>query len=173
MEEGGALLHHPLRVKHRRGGGGGGGGDGIGIVPASASASASAFVDHEESTPHAQQAVVRHRREVVVLLVGDDGVPPPSDRHRRRRRRRGRCRWERRGPGRRKGRDGRGSLIIITASMPPKIIAPPFQRSIPSSSSEPISSPLLTVNSYFFVCTILKVPTEFSFGIGMEFTEKY
>ena len=26
---------------------------------------------------------------------------------------------------------------------------------------------LLTVDTYFFVSTILKVPTEFSFGIGM------
>jgi hypothetical protein len=32
---------------------------------------------------------------------------------------------------------------------------------------------LLTVNTYFFVSTILKVPTEFSFGIGMVITEKY
>ena len=32
---------------------------------------------------------------------------------------------------------------------------------------------LLTVNMYFFVSTILKVPTEFSFGIGMVITEKY
>ncbi len=32
---------------------------------------------------------------------------------------------------------------------------------------------LLTVNTYFFISTILKVPTEFSFGIGMEITEKY
>ncbi len=32
---------------------------------------------------------------------------------------------------------------------------------------------LLAVNTYFFVSTILKVPTEFSFGIGMVITEKY
>jgi hypothetical protein len=32
---------------------------------------------------------------------------------------------------------------------------------------------LLTVNTYFFVSTILKVPTEFSFGIGMVITKKY
>ncbi len=32
---------------------------------------------------------------------------------------------------------------------------------------------LLTVNTYFFVSTILKVPAEFSFGIGMVITEKY
>jgi hypothetical protein len=32
---------------------------------------------------------------------------------------------------------------------------------------------LLTVIMYFFVSTILKVPTEFSFGIGMVITEKY
>jgi hypothetical protein len=31
---------------------------------------------------------------------------------------------------------------------------------------------LLTVNTYFFVSTILKVPTEFSFGIGMVITKK-
>ena len=30
-----------------------------------------------------------------------------------------------------------------------------------------------TVNTYFFVSTILKVPTEFSFNIGMAFTNKY
>jgi hypothetical protein len=32
---------------------------------------------------------------------------------------------------------------------------------------------LLTVNTYFFVSTTLKVPTKFSFGIGMVNTEKY
>jgi len=32
---------------------------------------------------------------------------------------------------------------------------------------------LLTVNTYFFISTTLKVPTEFSFGIGMVNTEKY
>jgi hypothetical protein len=32
---------------------------------------------------------------------------------------------------------------------------------------------LLTVNTYFFVSTILKVPTKFSFGIGMVITKKY
>jgi hypothetical protein len=32
---------------------------------------------------------------------------------------------------------------------------------------------LLTVNTYFFVSTILKEPTEFSFGIGMVITKKY
>ena len=98
MKEGGAPLHHPLRVEHRRGGGN----DGIGVV-VPASVSASVLVDIEGSTPHVQQAVVRHRcGEVVVLLIGDDSAPPPSDRCRRRSRRRGRRRWGRRGPGRRK-----------------------------------------------------------------------
>jgi hypothetical protein len=32
---------------------------------------------------------------------------------------------------------------------------------------------LLTVNTSFFVSTILKVPTEFSFSIGMVITKKY
>jgi hypothetical protein len=32
---------------------------------------------------------------------------------------------------------------------------------------------LLTVNMYFFVSTILKVPTEFSFSISMVITKKY
>ncbi len=32
---------------------------------------------------------------------------------------------------------------------------------------------LLTVNMYFFVSTILKVSTEFSFSIGMVITKKY
>jgi hypothetical protein len=32
---------------------------------------------------------------------------------------------------------------------------------------------LLTVNTDFFVSTILKVPTKFSFGIGMVITKKY
>ena len=32
---------------------------------------------------------------------------------------------------------------------------------------------LLTVNTYYFVSTIPKVPTEFSFGIGMVITKKY
>ncbi len=32
---------------------------------------------------------------------------------------------------------------------------------------------LLTVDTYFFVSRILKVPTEFSFGIGMVITKKY
>jgi hypothetical protein len=32
---------------------------------------------------------------------------------------------------------------------------------------------LLTVNMYFFVSTILKVPTEFFFGIGMVITKKH
>ncbi len=32
---------------------------------------------------------------------------------------------------------------------------------------------LLTVNTYFFISTTLKVPTEFSFGIGMVNTKKY
>ena len=31
----------------------------------------------------------------------------------------------------------------------------------------------LTINTYFFVSTILKVMTEFSFGIGMVITKKY
>jgi hypothetical protein len=32
---------------------------------------------------------------------------------------------------------------------------------------------LLTVNTYFFISMILKVPTEFSFGIGVVITKKY
>jgi len=32
---------------------------------------------------------------------------------------------------------------------------------------------LLTVNTYFFISTTQKVPTEFSSGIGMVNTEKY
>ena len=73
MKEGGAPLHHPLRVEHRRGGGN----DGIGVV-VPASVSASVLVDIDGLTPHAQQAVVRHRcGEVVVLLIGDDSAPPP------------------------------------------------------------------------------------------------
>ena len=32
---------------------------------------------------------------------------------------------------------------------------------------------LLTVYTYFFVSTIPKIVTEFSFGIGMVITEKY
>ena len=72
-EGGGTPLHHPLRVEHRCGGGN----DGIGVV-VPASVSASVLVDIEGSTPHVQQAVVRHRcGEVVVLLIGDDSAPPP------------------------------------------------------------------------------------------------
>ena len=72
-EGGGTPLHHPLRVEHRRGGGN----DGTGVV-VPASVSASVLVDIEGSTPHVQQAVVRHRcGEVVVLLIGDDSAPSP------------------------------------------------------------------------------------------------
>ena len=36
-----------------------------------------------------------------------------------------------------------------------------------------ISQKEFTVNAYFFVSTILKILTDFSFGNGMVFTEKY
>jgi hypothetical protein len=61
MEEGGgAPLHHPLCVSNI-------------VVAAAATAwastSTSVFVDIDGSTPHTQQAVVRHQREVVVLCT--------------------------------------------------------------------------------------------------------
>jgi len=142
MEEegGGAPLHHPLRIKNCCGGGG----DIIGIVPASASA----FVDVDGSTLHAQQAVICHQREVVVLLVSDNGAPPPpiivaviavADV----------------GGGvidggvmdqaiAKDAMDAEAAALfvvgIIIVPTPPKIIVPPFERSIPSSSSKPSSS---------------------------------
>ncbi len=43
----------------------------------------------------------------------------------------------------------------------------------PLSERQALLSSHLTVNTYFFVSTIPKILTEFSFGIGMVNTEKY